>query len=165
MRRGVLTTTISCGAVAAACLAAASPRAQADQVGPARVVAPAGGGYYDALSGSTVSAGRRARFAVRPGRLAFHVLGVGVSTTMTGLRWSGWGTGHATARGEARFCPDIGPCRTFSGVLIELRAQRRLVCTRRRGDWITHYVRMTARLSPSGAASRLRLETPSSLSC
>ena len=165
MRRGISRTAIAVGVVAAAFLLTASPRARADRIGSVRVVAPVDGGYYDALAGTTASVAGRARFAVRPARLAFRALGVGVSTSMSGLRWSGWGTPHATARGTARVCPDIGACHTFSGVLIELRDRRRLVCRRRQGDWITHYIRMTARLSRGAAASHLRLGTPTSLSC
>lgn len=163
MGRGTVSALVVSGA-AATLLGIWSPWAQADRVGAVRVAAPVDGGYYDALSGTTSVAGP-AQFAVRPDRLVFHALGVGVTTSMSKLRWSGWGTGHATARGKARFCPDIGPCQSFSGVLIHLRGQERLVCTRHSGDWITHYVRMTARLSPGAAASHLRLRTPANLSC
>jgi hypothetical protein len=143
----------------------ASPRADAARLGPVRLVAPHDGGYYDALSGTIAIVAGRARLAVRPERLDVRFLGVGVSTSMSGLRWSGWGTAHATARGEAVFCPDIGACRAFSGILVTLGDRTRLSCRRRRGDWITRYTRMTARLQPRVAASRLRIATPAALTC
>jgi len=165
VRSGAPSILIAGGAAAAALLAAWSPAAHADRLGAVGVVAPDDGGYYDALSGTATTVAGPARFAVRPDHLVFRALGVGVTTSMRGLRWTGWGSGHATARGTARFCPDIGPCRSFSGVLLRLRGRQRLVCERRTGDWITHYVRITARLSPGAAASHLRLRTPASLSC
>lgn len=139
--------------------------AHAAQLGATRLIVPAAGGFYDSVPANHARVAAPARLAVRPSTLGFRFLGPGVTTSMTRLSWRGWGAATATASGWARFCPDLGVCRTFTGVVLRLSEPRRLYCRRREGAWIVHYGRVTAKLAPSAPSRPMRVVHPAALSC